>query len=318
MRYFWLMLVMLLPSFSAQAATDPAYETCYQEARSAWYVGRFKRGQTYADFIAHEVCQEFTIYRSSPGAPPQRLRVRGLVTVEMVNGVMKRESDYNPKVESQLKRDPAVGLMQERAPAARAFGLRAFEARSKRAQDERVIPERNIHAGVGYLALMHRQFDGRWDRMFAGYNGGEGGILSNRYGADGHPWEYAQFVMGHIAEWRRLQKCMNRAVYPSVDRAYFKLWNVRMVANVSEAACVADTFVGVLAGLVYELRLKRPKDITRMGKALKKLVTKHGFNKLAPALTRQYGKGDPDFGNRVLHHFMVWEQGVPHQKGAGR
>jgi soluble lytic murein transglycosylase-like protein len=90
------------------------------------------------------------------------------VNPELVAAVIRAESAFNPRA---LSRKGARGLMQLMPATAKRYGV---------ASSELWKPERNIEAGVRYLAFLAERFAGDLPRILAGYNAGEGAV--DRYG----------------------------------------------------------------------------------------------------------------------------------------
>ncbi|MEZ5314175.1 MAG: lytic transglycosylase domain-containing protein [Thermoanaerobaculia bacterium] len=87
---------------------------------------------------------------------------------ELVAAVIRAESAFNPRA---LSRKGARGLMQLMPATARRYGVTPSELWK---------PERNIEAGVRYLAFLADKFEDDLPRILAGYNAGEGSVM--RYG----------------------------------------------------------------------------------------------------------------------------------------
>ncbi|MGE0640623.1 MAG: lytic transglycosylase domain-containing protein [Thermoanaerobaculia bacterium] len=87
---------------------------------------------------------------------------------ELVAAVIRAESAFNPRA---LSRKGARGLMQLMPATARRYGVTPSELWK---------PERNIEAGVRYLAFLADKFEDDLPRILAGYNAGEGSVV--RYG----------------------------------------------------------------------------------------------------------------------------------------
>lgn len=86
------------------------------------------------------------------------------VDVNLVKAVMAAESGFNP---SAISPKSAMGLMQVIGPTAARYGV---------SEAQLMIPERNIYAGVRYLADLSRMFKGRPELIIAAYNAGEGAV----------------------------------------------------------------------------------------------------------------------------------------------
>ena len=86
------------------------------------------------------------------------------VDYNLVKAVMAAESGFNA---SAISPKSAMGLMQVIVPTAARYGV---------TEAQLMIPERNIYAGVRYLADLSRMFKGRPDLILAAYNAGEGAV----------------------------------------------------------------------------------------------------------------------------------------------
>lgn len=84
----------------------------------------------------------------------------------LVKAVIQVESGYNPYAVSSKG---ARGLMQLMPDTAKRFDV-----------DQVYDPEQNLRAGVQYLSVLLRLFEGDLKRALAGYNAGENAVL--RYG----------------------------------------------------------------------------------------------------------------------------------------
>ncbi len=90
---------------------------------------------------------------------------RHQVDPALVHAVIAVESNYNPQA---LSHKGAVGLMQVMPETGRRYGVKEKELR---------LPEKNIRAGVQYLAELIELFDGDLRLALAGYNAGENAVL---------------------------------------------------------------------------------------------------------------------------------------------
>ncbi len=86
------------------------------------------------------------------------------VDYNLVKAVMAAESGFNANAISPKS---AMGLMQVIVPTAARYGV---------TEAQLMIPERNIYAGVRYLADLSRMFKGRPELIIAAYNAGEGAV----------------------------------------------------------------------------------------------------------------------------------------------
>ncbi len=89
---------------------------------------------------------------------------RHKVNPELVAAVIRAESAFNPRA---ISGKGARGLMQLMPATARRYGIRPSEL---------FLPERNIEAGVRYLAFLIDRFAGDLPKILAGYNAGEGTV----------------------------------------------------------------------------------------------------------------------------------------------
>jgi soluble lytic murein transglycosylase-like protein len=90
------------------------------------------------------------------------------INPELVAAVIRAESAFQPRA---LSNKGARGLMQLMPATAKRYGVRSSEL---------FLPERNIEAGVRYLAFLADRFAGDLPKILAGYNAGEGTVA--RYG----------------------------------------------------------------------------------------------------------------------------------------
>lgn len=93
---------------------------------------------------------------------------RHKVNPALVAAIIHAESAFNPRAVSGKG---ARGLMQLMPATAKRYGVRASEL---------FQPERNIEAGVRYLAFLVDRFAGDLPKVLAGYNAGEGSV--DRFG----------------------------------------------------------------------------------------------------------------------------------------
>ena len=96
----------------------------------------------------------------------QEVSLRYGVDMELVNAVIRVESDFRPEAVSPKG---CLGLMQLHPDTARRFGVRdVFD------------PVQNIEGGVRYLEFLLDYFHGDVELALAGYNAGENAVV--RYG----------------------------------------------------------------------------------------------------------------------------------------
>ena len=107
--------------------------------------------------------------RRPPTATSSSLPRAGTRSIpELVAAVIRAESAFNPRA---ISAKGARGLMQLMPATAKRYGVRASEL---------FKPERNIEAGVRYLAFLADRFADDLPKVLAGYNAGEGTVA--RYG----------------------------------------------------------------------------------------------------------------------------------------
>jgi soluble lytic murein transglycosylase-like protein len=102
----------------------------------------------------------------------------------LVHAVIAAESNYNPNARSHKG---AVGLMQVMPDTGRRYGVREKELKH---------PEKNIRAGVQYLADLLEMFDGDLKLALAGYNAGENAVL--RHGRRVPPFAETQAYVPRV------------------------------------------------------------------------------------------------------------------------
>ena len=93
---------------------------------------------------------------------------RHKINPQLVAAVIRAESAFDPRA---ISRKGARGLMQLMPATGRRYGVPPSEL---------FKPERNVDAGVRYLAFLAERFDGDLPKMLAGYNAGEGSV--DRFG----------------------------------------------------------------------------------------------------------------------------------------
>jgi soluble lytic murein transglycosylase len=97
-----------------------------------------------------------------------RRHSRGVgVTDDLVYGVMRQESLFNPRAVSSAN---AYGLLQLLLPTAREVARRNGLGQPARADLMR--PDVNIPLGANFLRELHDRFDGQWLPALASYNAG--------------------------------------------------------------------------------------------------------------------------------------------------
>ena len=102
----------------------------------------------------------------------------------LIHAVIAAESNYNPNAVSPKG---AVGLMQIMPDTGRRFGLKNAELKE---------PQKNIRAGVQYLAELIVMFEGDLKLALAGYNAGENAVL--RYGRKIPPFAETQAYVPRV------------------------------------------------------------------------------------------------------------------------
>ena len=102
----------------------------------------------------------------------------------LVHAVIAAESNYNPNAVSNKG---AVGLMQVMPDTGRRYGVREKELKE---------PQKNIRAGVQYLAELIEMFEGDLRLALAGYNAGENVVL--RYGRKVPPYAETQAYVPRV------------------------------------------------------------------------------------------------------------------------
>lgn len=102
----------------------------------------------------------------------------------LVHAVIAAESNYNPNARSHKG---AVGLMQVMPDTGRRYGVKEKELKH---------PEKNIRAGVQYLADLIDLFDGDLKLALAGYNAGENAVL--RHGRKVPPFAETQAYVPRV------------------------------------------------------------------------------------------------------------------------
>lgn len=112
------------------------------------------------------------------------------VDVNLVKAVMAAESGFNPNAISPKN---ALGLMQVIPPTAARYGVTANQLMS---------PERNIYAGVRYLADLSRMFRGRPELIVAAYNAGEGAVY--KYNRNIPPYKETQNYVRTVLQFYKV------------------------------------------------------------------------------------------------------------------
>ena len=131
-----------------------------------------------------------------------RVASRHGVDKDLVQAIIKVESDYNPQAVSPKN---CKGLMQLHPDTARRFGVRdVFD------------PAQNIEGGVKYLSYLIETFGQELDRVLAAYNAGENAVL--RY--DGIP-PYPETV-GYVKKVKALF-AGNMVIQPLASRRILRL-----------------------------------------------------------------------------------------------
>jgi soluble lytic murein transglycosylase len=105
----------------------------------------------------------------------------------IVAGLIRQESEFNPRVVSRAK---AYGLTQilpsTGRDLSRRVGLRAFQPAML------FDPAVNLRLGTYYLKILMKSFEGRWEDVLAAYNGG--GTRVRKWRGFGEFREQAEFI----------------------------------------------------------------------------------------------------------------------------
>jgi soluble lytic murein transglycosylase-like protein len=115
-------------------------------------------------------------------SPTEQIANRYSLEVELILAMIKTESSFNPKA---ISSSGAVGLTQLMPPTAQDLGLKVPTYRNIRkpqpnsAVDERFDPRKNLEAGVRYLSLMLKKYDGNYVLALAAYNAGPANVRKN-------------------------------------------------------------------------------------------------------------------------------------------
>jgi len=104
------------------------------------------------------------VSENDSGASPYRLLIESIssrngVDPDLIDAMMKTESNYNPKA---ISSKGARGLMQLIPETGRRFGVEDF-----------FDPRQNIEGGVRYIKYLLEMFHGNVDLSLAAYNAGE-------------------------------------------------------------------------------------------------------------------------------------------------
>ena len=124
---------------------------------------------------------------------------RHKVNPDLVAAVIRAESAFHPRA---LSNKGARGLMQLMPATAKRYGVRSSEL---------FLPERNIEAGVRYLAFLADRFADDLPKILAGYNAGEGTVA--RYGGV-PPYRETQSYVRRILGFLGLEAGGGRWVSP--------------------------------------------------------------------------------------------------------
>ena len=118
----------------------------------------------------------------SAKSPTEQIAKQYGVEVDLILGLVKVESTFNPKA---ISRNGAVGLLQLMPPTAQDLGLKVPSYQNVRKPtpnpnvDERFHPLKNLEAGARYLQDMLERYDGDYSLSLAAYNAGPGNVRKN-------------------------------------------------------------------------------------------------------------------------------------------
>ncbi len=131
------------------------------------------------------------------------------VPAELIYGVMRQESLFNPRAISSAN---AYGLLQLLLPTARAVARR--HGAQLPSSSELLRPEVNIPLGAAYLQEMRNRFDGQFVPALAAYNAGPNAVrrwlppqpMDADFWIENVPYNqtrgYVQRVLWHVAAYR--------------------------------------------------------------------------------------------------------------------
>ncbi len=122
----------------------------------------------------------------------QQIAAEQAVSADLVNSIIKVESNYNPRA---ISSKGALGLMQLAPSTARRFGVsNAFD------------PTENVAGGVKYLNYLLQRYQGNYPLALAAYNAGEGAVT--RYGGV-PPYRETQNYLVEV--WKQLRRSRQAA-----------------------------------------------------------------------------------------------------------
>lgn len=118
------------------------------------------------------------------------------VNPALVAGIIKQESNFDPKAGSDKG---AQGLMQLMPETAAELGVK-----------DPLDPAQNIMGGTKYIASLLEKYDGNLKLSLAAYNSGPGTVDANlKAGGDGIPniaetKDYVPSVLGHMKDYQKM------------------------------------------------------------------------------------------------------------------
>lgn len=124
---------------------------------------------------------------SSPDIIQQKIRNSAQhygVDPNLALAVAKQESSFNPNAKSKVG---AVGVMQLMPETAQSYGV---------APEERTNPDKNIDAGMRYLADLQKKHAGDKAKMLIEYNSGPGNVNKNFEDLPGETQGYLTNILG--------------------------------------------------------------------------------------------------------------------------
>jgi hypothetical protein len=141
------------------------------------------------------------------------------VDPNLIKAVMAAESGFNAGAVSPKN---AQGLMQVIPPTAARYGV---------TEAQLMNPERNIYAGVRYLADLSRMFKGRPELIIAAYNAGEGAVY--KYKRTIPPYKETQNYVRTVLQYYSVYQPNSVVVSDSGIASTTKTTNRRSAQRVS-------------------------------------------------------------------------------------